>query len=105
MLHFSFLLLFLPCGGVRCGRELQNPRRLKSPDLSNGVEDIADVSRGRFVPLSEGQRVGIQSTLDGLGLGPGQGGQQHRFVHILAVLADEGGQAGVGQPLLLLFAF
>lgn len=74
-------------------------------DLGDGrVEDVADVSRRGFVPLPQGQRVGIQPPLDSSGLGPGQGGQQHGFVRILAVLADEVGQPGVGQPLLLLLA-
>lgn len=74
-------------------------------DLGNGrVEDVADVPWSGFVPLSQGQRVGIQPPLDGLGLGPGQSGQQHGFVYILVVLADEGGQSGISQPLLLLLA-
>lgn len=75
------------------------------PDLINGgIEDVADVSRRRFVPLAEGQRVRLHSALHGLGLRPGQRRQQHGVVHILAVLADEVGKAGVGQPLLLLLA-
>ena len=76
---------------------------LYSPDLSDGgFEDFTDVARSRFVPLAQGQCVGIQSTLDGLCLSPGQSGQQHRVVYILAVLADEVRQTSVGQPLLLL---
>lgn len=75
------------------------------PDLVyGGVEDVADVSRCRFVPLAEGKRVGLHPALHGLGLRPGQRGQQHGVVYILAVLADEVGQAGVGQPLLFLLA-
>ena len=69
------------------------------------MEDVADVTRCRFVPLAEGQRVGIQPTLHGLSLGPGQSGQQYCLVYILAVFADEGRQTSIGQPLLLLFAF
>lgn len=61
-----------------------------SPDLGDGgVEDVPNVTRRRFVPLAEGKRVGIQSTLYSLGLGPGQGGQQHCVVYILAVLTDQ----------------
>lgn len=74
-------------------------------DLGDGrVEDVAHVTRRGFVPLSQGQCVRIQPPLDSLGLGPGQGGQQHSFVYILAVLADEVWQSGVSQPLLLLLA-
>lgn len=77
----------------------------RGADLGDGrVEDVADVARRRLVPLPQGQRVGVQPPLDGLGLGPGQSGQQHGFVYILAVLADEVGQPGVLQPLLLLLA-
>lgn len=77
----------------------------RAADLGDGrVEDVADVPRSGFVPLSQGQRVGIQAPLDGLGLGPGQSGQQHGFVYILVVLADEGRQSGVSQPLLFLLA-
>lgn len=77
----------------------------RGADLGDGrVEDVADVARCRLVPLPQGQRVGVQPPLDGLGLGPGQSGQQHGFVYILAVLADEVGQPGVLQPLLLLLA-
>lgn len=68
-----------------------------------GFEDVAYVPGCRFVPLAEGQRVGIYSTLHGLSLGPGQSGQKQRVVYILAVLADEGRQTGIRQPLLLLF--
>lgn len=76
------------------------------PDLGyRGVKDVSDVSRRRFVSLAEGQRVGLHSTLHSLSLCPGQSRQQHGVVYILAVLADEVGQASVGQPLLLLFAF
>lgn len=75
------------------------------PDLGyGGVKDVTDVTRRRFVPLAEGQRVGLHSTLHSLGLRPGQSRQQHGVVYILAVLADEVGQASVSQPLLLLFA-
>lgn len=75
------------------------------PDLGyGGVKDVTDVTRRRFVPLAEGQRVGLHSTLHRLGLRPGQSRQQHGVVYILAVLADEVGQASVSQPLLLLFA-
>lgn len=68
----------------------QGFKSLNTPDLvDGGVEDVADVTGRWFVPLAEGQRVGIQSALDGLGLGPGQGGQQHGIVYMLAVLTDE----------------
>lgn len=75
------------------------------PDLGyGGVKDVTDVTRCWFVPLAEGQCVGLHSTLHCLGLRPGQSRQQHGIVYILAVLADEVGQASVSQPLLLLFA-
>lgn len=102
----SRVCVWLPWRSVyRSFSEGERGGDLGGADLGDGrVEDVADVTRRRLVPLPQGQRVGVQPPLDGLGLGPGQGGQQHGFVYILAVLADEVGQPGVLQPLLLLLA-
>lgn len=71
------------------------------PDL--WAEYVANVTRWRFVPFAE--RVGLYSTLNGFGLRLGQSGQQGSFVYRLSVLTDEGWQASIGQPLLLLLSF
>lgn len=106
MLFFAYRTTFFRHKGFRELKRLKSFRLFQSPNLSSwGVKDVANVSRCWFVLLAEGQCVGIQSTLDGLSLGPGQCGQQQCIVYIFAVLADEVRQTSISQPLLLLFTF